>query len=135
QQQREKPSTLFNETQSEPVRGLALPRLPFEQTDEMETVPLPSLQRQQITRLATTLSSRPEIPGFTSDDDPEFEKRSTFPMMVLKGISAQQGKPEPEMKSEVSGSRCGRSRWLGECPGQHPEIWKRFSHPIWLRAR
>src|SRR5256714_2130084 len=104
QQQREKPSTLFNETQSEPVRGLALPRLPFVQTDEMETVPLPSLQRQQITRLATTLSSRPEIPGFTIDDDPEFEKRSTFPMMVLKGISAQQGKPEPEMKSEVSGA-------------------------------
>ena len=25
-------------------------------------------------------------------------------MMVLKGISAQQGKPEPEMKSEVSGA-------------------------------
>ncbi len=104
QQQREKPSTLFNETQSEPVRGLALPRLPFVQTDEMETVPLPSIQRQQITRLATTLSSKPEIPGFTSDDDPEFEKRSTFPMMVLKGISAQQGKPEPKMKSEVSGA-------------------------------
>ena len=61
--------------------------LPFEQADEMETVPLPSLQRQQITRVATTLSSAPEIPGFTIDDDPEFEKRSTFPMMVLKGIS------------------------------------------------
>src|SRR6266704_3983245 len=103
QQQREKPSTLFNETQSQPGHGLALPRLPFVQTDEMETVPLPSQQRQQIIRVATTLSSRPEIPGFTIDD-PEFEKRSTFPMMVLKGISAQQGKPEPEMKSEVSGA-------------------------------
>ncbi len=103
QQQREKPSTLFNETQSQPGHGLALPRLPFVQTDEMETVPLPSQQRQQIIRVATTLSSRPEIPGFTIDD-PEFEKRSTFPMMVLKGISAQQGKPEPEMKTEVSGA-------------------------------
>src|SRR5438270_6170047 len=103
-QQQEKSSTLFNEIQSESLPGLALPRLPFVQTDEMETVPLPSQQRQQITRVATTLSSRPEIPGFTIDDDPEFEKRSTFPMMVLKGISAQQGKPEPEMKSEVSGA-------------------------------
>src|SRR5207248_4494462 len=57
QQQREKPSTLFKETQSEPLPGLALPQLPFVQTGEMETVPLPSLQRQQITRVATTLSS------------------------------------------------------------------------------
>src|ERR1051326_4260322 len=72
---------------------------PFAQTDELETVPLPS-QNQ----LRTTLPSQPEIPGFTAADDPEFEKRSTFPMMVLKGISAQQGKPEPEMKSEVSGA-------------------------------
>src|SRR6266700_3547079 len=103
QQQREKPSTLFNETQSEPGHGLALPRLPFVQTDEMETVPLPSQQRQQIIRVATTLAARQTR---TRDENGSFW-----------------------------GSRCGRSRWLWECPGQHPEIWKRFSHPIWLRAR
>src|SRR5438270_8368875 len=52
-------------------RGTLLkePRLlvsPFAQTDELETVPLPS-QRQ----LTTILRSEPEIPGFTAADDPE----------------------------------------------------------------
>src|SRR5436305_15261873 len=41
-QQREKPSTLFSETQSEPLPGLPLARFPVVQTGEMETVPLPS---------------------------------------------------------------------------------------------
>lgn len=41
-------------------------------------------------------------PLVTIDDDPEFEKRRTLPMMVLQGIS--QGKKQAEMKSEVSGA-------------------------------
>ena len=36
-------------------------------------------------------------------DDPELEKRSTLPMMVLTGIANRQGKQQTEMKSEVSG--------------------------------
>ncbi|MFL5653885.1 MAG: oligosaccharide flippase family protein [Ktedonobacteraceae bacterium] len=75
--------------------------MPFIQT---EKIPAPPVERQNTTKLATPPPSKLEIPDFTIDDDPEFEKRSTFPMMVLKGISAQQGKPEPEMKSEVSGA-------------------------------
>jgi O-antigen/teichoic acid export membrane protein len=43
-------------------------------------------------------------PLVTIDDDPEFEKRSTLPMMVLQGISDQQGKKQVEMKAEVSGA-------------------------------
>ncbi|HYK83912.1 MAG TPA: oligosaccharide flippase family protein [Ktedonobacteraceae bacterium] len=37
-------------------------------------------------------------------DDPELEKRSTIPMMVLTGIANRQGKQQTEMKSEVSGA-------------------------------
>lgn len=37
-------------------------------------------------------------------DDPEWDMRSTIPMMVLQGIAKQQGKQQQEMKSEVSGA-------------------------------
>ena len=37
-------------------------------------------------------------------DDPELERHSTIPMMVLTGIVSQQGKQQDEMKSEVSGA-------------------------------
>ena len=40
----------------------------------------------------------------TPDEDPEFERLETLPTMVLTGIAAQQGKRQPEMKSEVSGA-------------------------------
>lgn len=36
-------------------------------------------------------------------DDPELDKLSTIPMMVLKDISSREGKPQAAMKSEVSG--------------------------------
>ncbi|GAC1344049.1 MAG: hypothetical protein NVSMB27_04560 [Ktedonobacteraceae bacterium] len=39
-----------------------------------------------------------------SDTESEFHKQSTLPMMILTGISFQQGKPQKEMKSEVSGA-------------------------------
>src|SRR6266516_1458128 len=99
--QREQPSTLPMVRQDEGESGWTPPLLPLVQTYKIQAAPI---ERQNTRRLAATQPSKLEIPGFTSDDDPEFDKRSTFPMMVLKGISAQQGKPEPEMKSEVSGT-------------------------------
>ena len=36
------------------------------------------------------------------EDDPDFDKLATIPMMVLRGISKQQGSPQPTMKSEIS---------------------------------
>ena len=36
-------------------------------------------------------------------DDPEWEKHTTIPMMVLKEMSSKDGQLQPEMKSEVSG--------------------------------
>jgi O-antigen/teichoic acid export membrane protein len=36
------------------------------------------------------------------EDDPDFEKFATIPVMVLRGISKQQGSSEPAMKSEIS---------------------------------
>lgn len=47
---------------------------------------------------------KPETFGFDIDDDPEFEKRSTLPMMVLKDIAKKKGEPSPAMKSEISGA-------------------------------
>jgi len=58
----------------------------WEPIEKLQTVPLPSV-------LETTQDL---------NDDAEFEKRSTLPMMVLTGIAIQQGKPKPEMPSEVS---------------------------------
>lgn len=46
------------------------------------------------------------VQGFDLDD-PEFDKRSTIPMMVLKGIAAQQGQATPVMQSEISGAASG----------------------------
>src|SRR2546421_1393374 len=40
----------------------------------------------------------------TVNDDPEFAKLRTIPMMVLTNIATKQGAEQPEMKSEVSGA-------------------------------
>ncbi len=53
--------------------------------------------------LAPRRSVQVELPGELSDD-PEFEKLSTLPMMVLKGIAKKQGQSSPEMQSEISGA-------------------------------
>ena len=50
---------------------------------------------------------KPGTFGFNASDDvdeedPDFEKFATIPMMVLRGISKQQGSPETAMKSEIS---------------------------------
>ena len=42
--------------------------------------------------------AKPEIRHFDVDD-PEFEKLATIPMMVLKGISKQQGEAAGQIKS------------------------------------
>lgn len=50
------------------------------------------------------------IPGTTGFNDrmpsslPTFQKHDTFPMMVLRGVSTQQGQSSPVMDSEVSGA-------------------------------
>ncbi len=38
------------------------------------------------------------------DEDPEFDKHATIPMMVLKGVAERQGQVAPVMKSEISGA-------------------------------
>src|SRR5260221_7564039 len=51
---------------------------------------------------------KPETRNFDVDD-PEFEKLVTIPMMVLKGISKQQGKATPVMESEITGAASNAS--------------------------
>lgn len=58
-------------------------------------------REQDISRLDTShISTRPLV----QHDTPEFDKLNTLPMMVLQGVSRQQGKAQAEMKSEVSGA-------------------------------
>ncbi len=53
---------------------------------------------------------KPGTFGFDSSDDettdyePQFKKRETLSMMVLTGISKEQGQPKPVMQSEISGA-------------------------------
>jgi O-antigen/teichoic acid export membrane protein len=51
---------------------------------------------------------KPETRNFDMDD-PEFEKLATIPMMVLKGISKQQGDGTPVMASEITGAASNAS--------------------------
>ncbi len=111
--------------------GYALPKISPEQVERPQPARLmmveqpdgAKLHRGKFALQATTLPDMLEpIPGnapvfdlekgqlqkggpvVTIDDDPEFEKRSTLPMMVLQGIPGQQDKKQAEMKSEVSGA-------------------------------
>lgn len=55
---------------------------------------------------------QPGTSGFKSAPDPRataFEKEDTFPMLVLKGISQQQGQDTPMMQSEISGAASSAS--------------------------
>jgi O-antigen/teichoic acid export membrane protein len=71
----------------------------------IETPPAPQV-RQGLTE--RNRSWKPGTFGFDSEDDhPPYEKEDTFPMMVLKGISKQQGQPTPVMQSEISGAASG----------------------------
>jgi len=111
--------------------GYLLPKLNPEQVEHLQTVRLMAVTQPDAI-LLNTLKSVPQDtvlsdmakpgPGHaqvldleggqwqkhdpiaTIDDDPEFEKRSTLPIMVLQGIAEQEGKKQPEMKSEVSGA-------------------------------
>ncbi len=43
-----------------------------------------------------------ESDNLFTDDDPDFDKLATIPVMVLRNIAKQQGVPQPAMKSELS---------------------------------
>src|SRR5579884_2752881 len=43
-----------------------------------------------------------ESDNLSTDDDPDFDKLATIPVMVLRNIAKQQGVPQPAMKSELS---------------------------------
>src|SRR2546421_6882248 len=63
----------------------------------------PLVEQEPIDQLETLLLRSVFGPTQDLNDAAEFEKLSTVPMMVLTGLAVQQGKPKPEMQSEVSG--------------------------------
>lgn len=69
----------------------------------MESATLPAQQAVVTVKSGTTKPFEVETFGFDIDD-PEWEKQTTLPMMVLKGMAKEQGKQQTEMKSEVSGA-------------------------------
>src|SRR5579859_2839810 len=100
----------------------ASPEIDRSQVEHEQTVPL-TAQKQQNGHLPDALdasepdtlildtldASEPdtlvlESPEVEIDDDPQFGKHSTIPMVVLSGIAAQQGKAQSEMRSDVSGA-------------------------------
>jgi O-antigen/teichoic acid export membrane protein len=69
----------------------------------IEPAPLPV--RQAVVTVTPAKTNPKEVRTFGFDlDDPEWEKQTTLPMMVLKGMAKEQGKQQAEMKSEVSGA-------------------------------
>lgn len=79
-----------------------------EDTSEVQTVLLPAqlLPKKEHTPIPASLHGEIRVKGFDLDD-PEFDKLSTVPMMVLQGISAQKGQDTPVMQSEISGAASG----------------------------
>lgn len=77
-------------------------------TSEVQTVLLPArpFAKKENTPLPTLLRREVIVQGLDLDE-PEFDKRSTLPMMVLQGISAQKGQAAPVMQSEISGAASG----------------------------
>src|SRR5712691_8370454 len=62
----------------------------------------PLVEQEPIDKLETLLLRSVFGPTQDLNDAAEFEKLSTVPMMVYTGLAIQQGKPKPEMQSEVS---------------------------------
>ena len=60
------------------------------------------VEQEPIEKLETLLLRSVFGPTQDLNDAAEFEKLSTIPMMVPTGLAIQQGKPKPEMQSEVS---------------------------------
>ncbi len=105
---------------TEMIQTAPLPVFPFMRTTTMgngkwkEPVSSPGGQFISIPNQQAVVKVAPVTPGarnpfevetFGFDiADPELEKQTTIPMMVLKGIAKEQGKQQDEMKSEVSGA-------------------------------
>ncbi len=71
--------------------------------------PLPGLEPWEQEQLQLKREvAKPETRHFDVDD-PEFEKLATIPMIVLKGISKQQGEAAPVMESEITGAASNAS--------------------------
>jgi len=109
QGQQNKARQLLPAIQEQPGNNSRLLVTKLRQEEQVETMRLPvSGSEDDMSLLETRALLTPDLETTqvlrTPEDDPEFEKLKTLPMMVLTGISAQQGKPQPEMKSEVSGA-------------------------------
>ena len=108
QGQQNKARQLLPEIQERPGNNSRLLVTKLGQEEQVETMRLPaSGSEDDMSLLETRALLTPDLETtqvLRTPDDPEFEKLKTLPMMVLTGISAQQGKPQPEMKSEVSGA-------------------------------
>src|SRR6266566_2150564 len=108
QGQQNKARQLLPEIQERPGNNSRLLVTKLGQEEQVETMRLPaSVSEDDMSLLETRALLTPDLETtqvLRTPDDPEFEKLKTLPMMVLTGISAQQGKPQPEMKSEVSGA-------------------------------
>ncbi|HAE82880.1 MAG TPA: hypothetical protein DCK85_05790, partial [Ktedonobacter sp.] len=76
--------------------------------EQREQFQHPTSARQHVALLETLQHSIPDDLETSRiaavDDDPEFEKLRTIPMMVLTNIAKKQGTEQLEMKSEVSGA-------------------------------
>jgi O-antigen/teichoic acid export membrane protein len=74
----------------------------------VQTVQTPPKQRGNKGLTERNRTWRPGTFGFESKIDlPALDDEDTFSMMVLKGISKQQGQPAPVMQSEISGAASG----------------------------
>jgi len=109
QGQQNKARQLLPAIQEQPGNNSRLLVTKLGQEEQVETMLLPvSGSEDDMSLLETVALLTPDLETTqvlrNLDDDPEFEKLKTLPMMVLTGISVQQGKPQPEMKSEVSGA-------------------------------
>ncbi len=108
QGQQNKARQLLPAIQERPGNNSRLLVTKLGQEEQVETMRLPaSGSEDDMSLLETRALLTPDLETtqvLRTPDDPEFEKLKTLPMMVLTGISAQQGKPQPEMKSEVSGA-------------------------------
>jgi len=109
QGQQNKARQLLSAIQEQPGNNSRLLVTKLGQEEQVETMRLPvSGSEDDMSLLETLALLTPDLETTqvlrNPDDDPEFEKLKTLPMMVLTGISVQQGKPQPEMKSEVSGA-------------------------------
>jgi O-antigen/teichoic acid export membrane protein len=82
--------------------------VPLQKTFQLPAVQTPPKQRNRKGLTERNRAWRPGTFGFETEDDlPSIESEDTFTMMVLKGISQQQGQPIPVMQSEISGAASG----------------------------